>query len=126
MVYYKLTEEDRKFLTEKVLNECWHEIVERYDLVMAVCSCGAHDTATFILRHIEEHNRTFTTPQDQKDLMRVIKRKGKWNEFVFYAHEQWLKSLGRITTDEWMFFYWLQDEEERFCKLAADFWRMIG
>lgn len=108
MTDYKLTEDDRKLLTEKVLDECWKPglVGFPYNFKGKVYS-----------------NRTFTTPQDQKDLMRAIEKKEKWDRFFYYTITVYLQDCPPIEQTREGHNFWLDDQEERFCKLVADFWR---
>ena len=111
MTDYKMTDERRKKLTEKLLGECWHEWVAKG--VYTECSkCGE-------INLTETENRTFTTDADMMAVFRAIRDKGIWNQFEPYC---WKKSelKGLEGLDEFMPWLFL-DNPERACCLAVMF-----
>jgi hypothetical protein len=118
---YKLTEEDRKLLTE-FLGEMIHVIKYAHSTGEPhKCSCG---DSSFHYQHIIEHegfNRTFTTPSDQHAVFTKLVEVGKWRKFYSYCVGIWedlpesiLAQYDNADCCEW---FWI--EPERFCKLAS-------
>ena len=75
-------EQFHHWLTEVVLNECWHELVIQPNAKHDPCSkCGRLFNQLVIPK---EGNRTFTTWQDFGDVVTaLIKQKEGWNSFMY-------------------------------------------
>lgn len=115
MTGYKMTDEKRKRLTEKLLDKCWHEWVAKG--VYTECSkCGE-------INLTETENRTFTTDADMLAVFRKIRDVGKLRHFFVYAIDR--KGSDIEDWDELMCWLFL-DNPERACCLAAMFWEEQG
>jgi len=107
MTDYKMTDEKRKRLTEKLLDKCWHEWVAKG--VYTECSkCGE-------INLTETENRTFTTDADMLAVFRKIRDVGKWEKFRCFAFNETFDTRDEFT--QWLFL----DDPERACCLAAMF-----
>lgn len=119
-----MTDDQKKMLTEEILDECWHELARnphgnpRY---IGICSkCKQDLTEVF-----GDGNRTFTTWQDLGDLKRKIVEMGEWDEFIDFTLEEH-GSLGPVFSNEAKFYKadyidWLMDKI-RFPELVAEWW----
>jgi len=115
MMTYKMTEELARVLTEDLLDECWHEtIVSDFASMKVECKHCHISIYSTKWRH-----KKFTTPSDQKAVMRKLVDKGLWDEFERWCFAVWLKDTESGLLSE--YFSWLFLEEERFCVLAAQF-----
>lgn len=95
MTEYKMTDEKRELLTEKLLGECWHSRETWYD-----CDNGVHC-----------RRRTFTTDTDMLAVFRKIRDIGMWDPFIACAfHKYDLGSMYGFT--EWLF---LDNPERALC-----------
>jgi hypothetical protein len=116
---YKMTDEERKMLTEKLLGECWHE----WGLIGSgnyKCKyCGYISFRDFF-----PSNRTFTTYTDMLAVFREIRDKGKLRDFINYVCSRVEATIPRqpVYFMQWLFL----DNPERACCLAADFWEEQG
>lgn len=126
-----LNEPTRRLLTEKVLGECWHTLVNYLDSGVVICSCGQRfrcpDEGTF---HVEQENdRTFTTPQDAQDVKDALVRAGKWDKFyAFVTGKFMIFSCGQGCHCEMMDWLWSYVYNSagnitgyRLCELAGEF-----
>jgi hypothetical protein len=133
MTDYKLTEDDRKLLTE-FLGKYWHEIkwnkTDYNQCVSPNCSCGItglHPTESCFY---ENEQRTFTTPSDQHAVFTKLVEVGKWEEFeesdrlvnAFYTRSD----DENINDDFNKWSEWLFINPERFNKLVADYLKEEG
>ena len=100
-----LTDEQRRMLTEKLLEEPWEN-------EMMCC---------------RSMNRTFLTPQDLIDCKKALVKKGKWNKFRAFANNKW----GEDEEETSFFPIWsgvlALDEtgEAHFCRLVAEFMEVL-
>jgi hypothetical protein len=91
---YDMPEEAKRFLTEEVLGECWHQESMCYPKgKCAICGCSIFN------------RRTFTTDQDMVDLFRGLVKMGKWVEFVTFVVGSWYssRSVNDLKRDD---FHW--------------------
>jgi hypothetical protein len=123
MTNYKITEEDRKLLTE-ILGECWHEIDTTYPLdpknTMYCYTCEEYVERVVTNKTKLHINHTFTTDQDRTDLFRKLVELGKWEDFYNYTTDAFLNDdgCGLDKFTQWLFI----DNPERACKLIVMFW----
>ncbi len=111
----KLTESQKKMLTEKLLKECWHELV-RYKPggIFRKCKkCGLGN---------DPENRTFLTWPDLGACKESLVREGLWKKFYWWAvgKSQEIKMLDSPDTAAWLFRPTV-DGEPHFCRLVAEF-----
>jgi len=75
MTDYTLTEERKKRITEKLLDECWHD----YEVLIGnVRRCSKCDK-------LGGNNRSFLTPDDMYAVRAKLREKGLWGEFYWYG-----------------------------------------
>lgn len=127
MTDYKITDEKRKMLTEKLLGECWHE--EEPHWWCNYCQSEKSPVQVTYAEHCtlcgEEvvwrayNNRTFTTDTDMLAVSRAIMDKGKLQDFINYVCYCLEVTIPRqpVYFMRWLFL----DNPERACCLAADF-----
>jgi hypothetical protein len=119
-----MKDESRKLLTEKLLGECWHELIENAafmwnkDAPMAICSCGKTTYCT-------EENRTFTTPDDMMAVKDKLVEKGEWESFDRFAYGEFCRRADKFQIEitgyvSAAYSNWLINPT-RFCELAAGF-----
>ena len=120
-----MTENWKQFLTEKVLNGCWHERVQVGDILnmRSECSCGKPDYLGTANDHI---NHTFNNRDDLLYLYEAIYEDGKWEPLYEYLRNNYLMGKG---TDEcissglkaWLICLNGEGYEDR-CKMVAEFY----
>lgn len=122
----------KKFLTEKVLKECWHEWRKYPEVgLQAKCSCGilfdvtTYNRADILYKH---KNRTFDNRDDMMDLYEVIEKDGKWSKYETFIHIIWMNDdkllPGENIMDnyiKWLFCLSGKGYEDR-CRMAAEFY----
>ena len=116
-----LTEEQRKMLTKKLLEECWHDIQPRPCGVFLCLKCGYTPD-----KIMDEHNRTFLTWQDLGDCKEALEKEGLWVDFITEMIDLWERRNNYVDLKIPEFSYWLfrpTDEkgETHFCRLVAEF-----
>ena len=117
MTDYKMTDERRMILTEKLLGECWHIKKEPRTMSGYICErCG--DYTKWGSGYDVNGNRTFTSDADMLAVFRKIRDAGKWVEFIGFVAKQ--MTLGSMHAEHFMIWLFL-DNPERACCLAADF-----
>ena len=72
---YKLDDDRRKLITEKLLGECWEEM-----------SAGVVQINKFGMPYTSIPNRTFTTDTDMMTVFRKLVDLGKWEAFVSWKN----------------------------------------
>ena len=122
MTDYKMTDEKRRRLTEKLLGECWHEWewISGGGLVCKHCSIDLYGNNNLFYNKVmgKPDHHTFATDTDMLAVFRKIRDVGKWKKFLGYISHYWLKSddvWESKTFEEWLFL----DNPERACCLAA-------
>ena len=119
MTDYKMTDEWRKLLTEKLLGECWHEweLTRRGNHKCKHCGYIS-------FRDFFPSQRSFTTDTDMLVVFRKIRDVGKWKEFHDYIGDKFVLTIPIACIcyhcaefSEWLFL----DNPERACCLVADF-----
>lgn len=76
----KLTTEDCKLLTERVLGECWHEFHRENCYYGKGLDCEVCVKCKLYRGGIIK-NRTFTTDKDKGDVFRKLVDSGRWDLF---------------------------------------------
>ena len=115
MTEYKMTDEMRKLLTEKLLEECWHNYVINGNK-LSKCSCGM--TGCNVQEVCAKENCTFTTDLDMLAVFRKIRDIKKLRDFLVYV----MDGIGSDIEDWDELMCWLfLDNPERACCLAAMF-----
>lgn len=128
MTDYKMTDEWRKLLTEKLLGECWHIKQEPRTMAGYVCEkCG--DYIKWGSGYDVNGNRIFTTDADMLAVFRKIRDIGKLSKFDMFCQDIFLEYTGYDNIcdmcneyQNWLFL----DNPERACCLAADFLEVQG
>jgi len=121
----------KKFLTEEVLKECWHDIDESGD-VYCCKKCGKARLFILLGKGRSSDNRTFDNRNDMMDLYEAAKRDGrKWEEYLIFlwpayldASKYNLNSSARTSRGafvSWLFCLDCKDYESR-CKMVAKFY----
>ena len=117
----------KQFLTEKVLDECWHEWryikgqikYERWECVKCPAYC--------IGSAGEYKNRTFDNRNDMMDLYDKVWKDEKWREFDSedFAVARWIDCDTRHASDAdynaWLFCLDGEGYEDH-CKMVAEFY----
>jgi hypothetical protein len=100
---YDLSDDARRELTENVLREKWHHVIEahpypaEYNVSVMVCeSCKQQCDGT-------HNNRTFDTPQDAHVLAKKLVEVGKWELFGESAWQIWARERSEIPFTAWLF-----------------------
>jgi hypothetical protein len=118
--------ETRKYLTEKVLGECWHdedEYIPPYE-----CQDFHGGKMPFLgdprCHHFQckpPDNCAFTTRDDMMDLYQAIEKAGKWDDFDNYSWNYRKGVKPEISHTTWLFCLSGEGYEDR-CKMVAEFW----
>ena len=123
---YILTDDQKKDLAEKVLEECYHEwgrvhprsASNNFDL--DIPGCVKCQLARCIDYKHDHNNRSFKTPQDSYDLTVKLTKNNKWVEFCRFA---WEHEPSRFDNKylaglyDAYFIAWLITNPSRFCWL---------
>ena len=109
-----MEDETRRYLTEKVLGECWHSNIP----TSSIC-CKCRDVVSVIPRTFDNHS-------DMMDLYQAIEKAGKWINFlnwVFNDLEEPYRGDSYYSTASiaWLFCLSGEGYEDR-CKMVAEFW----
>lgn len=114
-----LTEDKRKFLTEKVLGECRHTFIwiPGGGLQCKNCNIDLYGEGNYTYEQVLEtpKPRTFTTVQDRHDVFKALGKIEKWNGFIDYIDsEDRVKQKHVIphTWDKLMQWLCIKDEPE--------------
>ena len=108
----------KKFLTENVLHEVWHEsrLTEE-----SRCSC---ERPYYLGTPYDHCNRRYDNELDMMELYGAIYMDGKWNKFFDWAY--WVYRKTESGTHKkfvaWLFCLDGADYEDR-CKMVAEFYR---
>lgn len=125
MTDYKMTDEKRKKLTEKLLGECWHEWewISGGGLVCKHCSIDLYGNNNLFYNKVmgKPDHCTFATDTDMMAVFRKIRDKGKWSEFYRFTGKHWLKDDDAWEREEPLEVWLFMGSYERACCLAADF-----
>ncbi len=104
---YNLTEDSKRLLTERGLDECWHRLIH-LGWQNWICSCGARSCEKSSM------HRTFTTFQDAGELAVKLVERGLVQQF-----EVWLVYSGHVDSlKAWEVPFWLISGPGRFCWLV--------
>jgi hypothetical protein len=133
-----MNESVKRFLTEKVLGECWHEwkhIIPEdrdgyYDYDYTICTKCKEKWSG--INHAVQ--RTFATDADVMDLMRAMVKQGKWVRFYLTAIDSYYHSSAYkgnrwgMTADkiDWLFLSTEPDGVRTFARLAGEFYKEDG
>jgi hypothetical protein len=109
MTDYKMTEEMRKLLTEKLLGGCWHEPIS-----LTACTCQRTGIVNSYI-HCSNMNRTFTTDANMMAVFRKIEGNGLWDFYMLFVDKVYRESKSYVGLTAWLFL----DNPERACCLAA-------
>ena len=124
-----MTNDTRKYLTERVLGKCWHEskdgravgrVKQSGGITIQTChKCKAVMSDTF---HGVNENRTFTTRDDMMDLYAMMANDvKKWWQFILYFNSKYWDFDGNGETNK-LFCLDGTGYESR-CELVAEFMR---
>ncbi len=106
-----MDDETRRYLTEKVLGECWHSNIP----TSSIC-CKCRDVVSVI-------PRTFNNRDDMMDLYEAIEKAGKWDSFnQGYSWDYRNGAKREISHAAWLFCLSGEGYEDR-CQMVAEFWR---
>jgi len=107
---YKLDDDRRKLITEKLLGECWEEM-----------SDGVVQINKFGMPYTSIPNRTFTTDTDMMVVFRKLVDTGKYDIFKFTIKTKltFVLPIGTFK-EEWLFY-----EPERFCWLVSEWMKEV-
>lgn len=129
-----MNDADRKLLTEKLLRECWHEIIHEQDRYWHwYCKICKKDFPNPEFRNAWKQ-RTFTTPADVFAVKDALVNKGLWGDFNDYCMDicpyTKIQDLTRLygsgkeivaKFNNWLFRPVNEKGKAHFCQLAADF-----
>lgn len=107
---YKLTHNEKKRITEKLLGECYHEIKDKGPYASTCSRCGL----TFGAIHISDwdpdgFNRDFNTPKDAHDILVKLLDNWQWKKF---STDYFIKSSDDIVK--------LLYSPDKFCWLVSE------
>lgn len=115
---YKLDDDRRKLITEKLLGEKWHDVViEDGSYVCKTCGIVAQSCLTACSFYC----RTFTTDTDMMVVFRKLVDTGKYDIFKFTIKTKltFVLPIGTFK-EEWLFY-----EPERFCWLVSEWMKEV-
>lgn len=105
----------KRTLTETVLGECWHEVLED-DISCWKCGKGMFAC----------EQRTFLTWQDLGDVKDALVKMGKWDKFYYFAlvkHElETVSQVKEAPFATWLFRPLNDKGQPHFCKLVSEWW----
>jgi len=110
----------KKFLTEKILRECWHGVDELGDIYCCK-KCGKARLSISLGEGRSTDNRTFDNQNDMMELYRYIYEDGKWTEFTDSVFKYYKDDPTAEIFDAWLFCLVNEDYESR-CKMVAEFY----
>jgi hypothetical protein len=114
---YKLDDDRRKLITEKLLGEKWHFLMS--DPVCpewSDCSCGARVLSTDAYHH--SLNRTFDNNTDMMAVRKALRDKGKWWKFYLSVENANTYAPQKLMA-------YLDTEPERFCWLVSEWMKEV-
>jgi hypothetical protein len=113
-----MTDADRKRLTEKLLDECWHDPTwtDHRGVICSKCDIGT------------PNSRAFTTPADALDVMNRLVEMGKWDEFCYYCARRHVSKKDIIDWPEVVAWLFSPDASGiyRICTLAGEWLKEEG
>ena len=113
----------KKFLTEKILRECWHGVDESGDIYCCK-KCGKARPSILLGEGRSTDNRTFDNESDMMELYRYIYEDGKWNKFFDWTYWVYRKTELGIHKKFIAWLFCLRDKDyESKCKMVAEFYR---
>jgi len=114
-----LTEDQRKMLTEKLLEEeppyykCVATNEQRHPCPARTCWSCEHQRSDY---------RTFSTYQDLGDCMEKLVEKGLWEAFESFCTKRWVSEKSGIRNfNVWLFRPTDESGNPHFCRLCAEF-----
>jgi hypothetical protein len=110
----------KKFLTEKVLHETWHESNGAYLGQKCICGRECRWPRETLDEHIHRRNRAFNYLNDMMELYRAIYKDRKWTRFADFVFKYYKDVPTTEIFDAWLFCLGDEDYESR-CKLVAEF-----
>jgi len=114
-------EEIRRYLTEEVLGECWHELDGNQPGCHCI-KCGMRFTAIHYSDwNPKAFNRTFITQADMMDLYKALIKARRWGAFDKFSYDKWLINTNTHYS-AWLFCLSGEGYEER-CKMVLEFWK---
>ena len=114
MTEYKMNDEWRKKLTEKLLGECWHIKKEPRTMAGYICE-KCEDFIKWGSGYDVNGNRIFTSDADMLAVFRKIEGNGLWDFYMLFADKVYRESKSYVGLTAWLFL----DNPERACCLAA-------
>lgn len=127
----------KKYLTEKVLGECWHEsknsravgkVKPSGGITIQTCyKCKAVMSDTY---HGVNENRTFDNVKDLHDLYSAIYKQDKWSDFIDWVDEAYYFPLEQ-NGDGHAWLFCLNGTSDNFnarCQMVAEWhgWKEEG
>jgi len=109
-----LTDDEKRYITEKVLGECWHESF--------VNECNQCKNCNVWKKRFAEWNRTFTTHQDLAEVYGKLVESGEWEEFQLFLAKKfnsWRMDSGLTA---WLFCLSSPSEIEGMMVRVAEWW----
>ena len=106
----------KKFLTDNVLHEVWHE--PKITAGRCGCSCGQN---YYLPSSYNCQNRTFDNQDDMMEPYRYIYEDGKWIEFTDFVFKYYKDDPTAEIFDAWLFCLGDKNYESK-CKMVAKFY----
>jgi len=100
---YKLDDDRRKLITEKLLGECWHcQVEDRPGIIVhLICACGKGFLSYDAMKYHLGSNRTFNNDTDMMAIYRAIYKNGEWGRFIKWMIRKGLHGILEMTSDNW-------------------------
>ena len=115
----ELTESDKKILTEKLLDECWHTYSSEGANEPDVRICTKCRRYSFE-SNIPSTYRTFTTPDDFFAIFDKLVERGEWNEFITRKIGEWESKNNYVDHEIPEFTAWLYSKNNKGEWVLAD------
>jgi hypothetical protein len=110
----------KKFLTEKILRECWHNVNKSGDIYCCK-KCGKARLSILLGKLRYSDNHAFDNQNDLMELYRAIYMDGKWTEFTDSVFKYYKDDPTAEIFDAWLFCLGGEYYEDR-CKMVAEFY----
>jgi hypothetical protein len=115
----------KKFLTEKILRECWHGVDESGDIYCCK-KCGKARPSILLGKGRSTDNRTFDNQDDTVELYNKIKCDKKWKGFEDFLFGCWHDLFLFHEDEKRGYVRWLlclnSDECKERCEIIARFY----
>ena len=113
----KIDVKGKMLITEKLLNECWHEIEDKGPYTSKCNKCGLFFGAIHTSDwNPEGFNRSFNTPQDAHDILVALIDDWKWRNFsdtyFIKSADDIVKLLYNPEKFCWIISEWLKEKYE--------------